>query len=83
MQKTSKETRTAVGATIVSHVELSKSYIYVLIFNAVHQPTTPAWLAQSVERETLRFHLLIEAIDPISRLRVRPPHRASHFWPFF
>jgi hypothetical protein len=28
-----------------------------------------AWLAQSVERETLRFHLLPKAIDPISRLR--------------
>jgi hypothetical protein len=48
-------------------------------FQIFHQ-TTPAWLAQSVERETLRFHLLTEAIDPISRLRVRPPHRAKRFF---
>jgi hypothetical protein len=47
------------------HTHLVASRIVYILNNFDVSPSTAsAWLAQSVERETLRFHLLNKAIDP-------------------
>jgi hypothetical protein len=54
--------------------------LYKLLYCQTLHQTTPAWLAQSVERETLRFHLLKKRLI---HLKVAGSTPASGFLFFF